>query len=93
MSTPTFIDLPADTWTKIATDISVGQVHLVDTAANVIRSTYVQPSGGTAPADDQALGVPAFQNRTTERMASNSGSTMDVYLRPEGAAGRVRVDV
>jgi len=93
MATPTFIDLPADTWTKIATDIAVGQVHLVDTAANLIRSTYVQPSGGSAPADDQALGVPAFQDGTTERMASNSGSTMDVYLRPESVASRVRVDI
>ena len=93
MPTPTFIDLPADTWTKIATDISVGQVHLVDTTAYVIRSTYVQPSGGTAPANDQALGVPAFQDGTTERMASNSGSSMDVYLRPEGVDSQVRVDI
>lgn len=93
MATPTFKDLPADTWTKIATDISVGQVHLVGTAPNVIRSTYVQPSGGAAPADDPALGVPVFQDGTTESMASNSGTGMDVYLRPEGEASRVRVDI
>ena len=93
MATPTFKDLPADEWTKIATNISAGQVHLVDTTANVIRSTYVQPSGGAAPADVQALGVPAFQNGTTERMSAGSGSGMDVYLRPEGVASRVRVDI
>lgn len=93
MGTPTFIDLPADTWTLIATNISVGQVHLIDTAANVIRSTYVQPTGGAAPADDQTLGVPAFQAGTTESMEANSGTGMDVYLRPEGVASRVRVDI
>ena len=92
MATPTFVDLPADTWTKIATNISVGQVHLVNNSANVIRSTYVQPSGGAAPTT-VAEGVPAFQEGTTEQMASNSGTGMDVYLRPESVASRVRVDI
>ena len=93
MGTPVFINLPADTWTKIASDVSVGQVHLVDTAANLIRSTYVQPTGTAAPADNAELGVPAFQDGTVEKMASGSGSSMDVYLRPKGVASRVRVDI
>ena len=91
MATPTFIALPADTWTKIATNITTGQVHLVDNGPNVIRSTYIQPTGAAAPANDPALGVPAFEGVTTESMQFSAGA--DVYLRPEGEASRVRVDV
>jgi len=91
MATPTFKDLPADTWTKIATDVVVGQVHLVDNGPNTIRSTYIQPTGAAAPADNAALGVPVFEGVTTEIMSFNAGT--DVYLRPEGEASKVRVDV
>ena len=34
MATPVFVDLPADTWTKIATNVLQGQVHLVGTGDN-----------------------------------------------------------
>ena len=91
MSTPVFVDLPADTWTKVATGITGGQVHLVDNGPNVIRSTYIQPTTDPAPADNPALGVPVFENVTTEIMSFDSAA--DVYLRPEGEASRVRVDV
>ena len=91
MSTPVFVALPADTWTKIATGIIHGLVHLVDSGPNVIRSTYIQPTGDPAPADDAALGVPAFEGTSVEQI--NFDSAADVYLRPEGEASRVRVDV
>jgi hypothetical protein len=91
MATPTFVDLPADTWTKIATNVTTGQVHLVDTSPNVIRSTYIQPTGGAEPADNPALGVPVFEDGNTEPISFSSGA--DVYLRPEGEASRVRVDI
>jgi len=91
MATPTFVDLPADTWTKIATNVLQGQVHLVDNGPNVIRSTYIQPTGAAAPADNAALGVPVFEGTTSENIHFKTGA--DVYLRPEGEASRVRVDV
>lgn len=91
MATPTFKDLPKDTWTKIATNVTQGQVHLVGTKPNVIRETYIQPTGGAAPANNAALGVPVFEESTTEAMNFTAGA--DVYLRPEGEASRVRVDV
>jgi len=91
MSTPTFKDLPADTWTKIATDVVQGQVHLVDNGPNVIRSTYIQPTGDPAPADLATLGVPVFEGVSAENIHFKAGA--DVYLRPEGEASRVRVDV
>lgn len=90
MATPTFVDLPADTWTKIATNVTSGQVHLVNNSPNVIRSAYVQPSGGAAPTT-VAEGVPVFQDGTSESIQFSVGA--DVYLRPEGVASRVRVDV
>ena len=91
MATPTFVDLPKDTWTKIATDINQGQMHLVSTDANVMRYTYIQPTGAAAPADNDALGTPVFENRTTESLSFSTGA--DVYLRPQGEASRVRVDL
>ncbi len=91
MATPVFVDLPSNTWTKIATDIVVGQVHQVDSGPNVTRSTYIQPTGAAAPANNAALGVPIFEGVTTEIMSFDAGA--DVYLRPEGEASRVRVDV
>ena len=91
MATPVFVALPADTWTKIATNVVQGQVHLVDSGPNIIRSTYIQPTGDPAPADNAALGVPAFVGVTTEEI--NFTAAADVYLRPEGGASRVRVDV
>ena len=91
MSTPAFTALPADTWTKIATNINQGQMHLTDNSPNVVRYTYIQPTGAAAPADDAALGIPVFEQGTTESLSFSTGA--DVYLRPEGVASRVRVDV
>ena len=91
MATPVFIALPKDIWTKIATNINQGQVHLVDTGPNVIRSTYIQPTGDPAPADIAALGVPVFEHGTTAILSFSTGA--DVYLRPEGGTSRVRVDL
>lgn len=91
MSTPTFVDLPKDTWTRVALNVLQGQVHLVGTKPNVIRSTYIQPTGAAAPADNQALGVPVFEGSTSAALHFKTGA--DVYLRPQGEASRVRVDV
>ena len=91
MATPVFVDLPANTWTKIATNVTVGQVHLVKNSPNTIRSTYIQPTGAAAPADNAALGVPVFETGHTEIISFNAAA--DVYLRPEGEVSRVRVDI
>ena len=91
MSTPTFVDLPKDIWTRIALNVLQGQVHLVGTKPNVIRSTYIQPTGAAAPANNAALGVPVFEGSTSAALHFKTGA--DVYLRPQGEASRVRVDV
>ncbi len=91
MATPVFVDLPSNIWTKIATNILRGQMHLVSTAANVMRYTYIQPTGAAAPANNAALGTPVFEGATTESLSFATGA--DVYLRPQGAVSRVRVDL
>ena len=91
MPTPVFINLPADTWTVIATNVTVGQVHLINHSPNVVRSAYIQPTGAAAPADDPALGVPVFMKSDSEDISFDIPA--DVYLRPEGKASRVRVDI
>ena len=91
MATPVFVTLPKNVFTKIATGITQGQVHLVDNSPNNIVSTYIQPTGAAAPANDVALGVPVFDTGTTETM--NFDAAADVYLMPVGEVSRVRVDV
>ena len=91
MAIPVFVDLPKDTWTKIATNINQGQMHLVDTSPNVMRYTYIQPTGAAAPADNDALGIPVFEGITTQSLSFSVGA--DVYLRPYGEVSRVRVDL
>lgn len=91
MATPVFISLPKDVFTKIATGITQGQVHLVDNSPNSIVSTYIQPTGAAAPANTAALGVPAFDGVISEDM--NFTAAADVYLMPVGEASRVRVDL
>lgn len=91
MATPVFIDLTKDVWKKIATNINQGQMHLIDNGPNVIRYTYIQPTGAAAPANNPALGVPVFEKDTIESLSFSVGA--DVYLRPEGKSSRVRVDL
>ena len=91
MATPVFVDLPKDTWTRIALNINQGQMHLVSTKPNVMRYTYIQPTGNPAPADNQALGTPVFEGVTTESLSFTTPA--DVYLRPQGEASRVRIDL
>ena len=91
MATPTFKNLPKDEWTKVATNVTAGMLHKVKTGPNVYRQTYIQPTGAAAPANDASLGVPIFDEGNSEPIKSGTG--VDVYIRPKGVAGRIRVDV
>lgn len=91
MSTPIFMDLTADTWVKVATAVTTGQVHRVKTGPSKYLSTYIQPTGDPAPADDPLLGVSMFVDTESEQISFSASA--DVYVRSVGADGRVRVDV
>ncbi len=51
MSDPIFVDCPEGEWTKVATDVTSGQVHKVSKTPNVYSQTY-RDTGGAAPTLD-----------------------------------------
>lgn len=94
MADPAFIDLPSDEWTKIATNVTTGQVHLVNTDPNIIKHTYRDNGSADDPlvTDPNGLtGTPVFVGTIIEQIQSSVG--IDVYLFPVKKASRVRVDL
>lgn len=89
MSNPVFFDLPADTWTKVATSVVIGQIRRKD-----LRATYLQTYRGTGEAAPtlKADGVLAFDEYPNREPIEDT-NLIDVYLYPVDIAGRVRVDL
>jgi hypothetical protein len=89
MANPVFINLPANTWTIVATNVVTGVIRRADPSPKYLH-TY-RDTGGTAPTD-RAEGLPVFiENPDFETI--NSNTAIDVYLYPVSKAGRVRVDL
>lgn len=86
---PTFVDLPADTWTKVASGVVAGVLHRVSTRPNVYLQT-TRDAGGVAPTL-RTEGVKVFVGEDAAEISA--GSQKDIYLYPVGVAGRVRVDL
>ena len=89
MTTPVFEDCPADEWTKVAENATVGQIHMITLTPGVYQQTY-RDTGGAAPTLESD-GVPAFPD--SEPLSISSDAPIDVYIWPKGADGRVRVDL
>jgi len=87
MANPTVIDCPADTWTKVATAITIGGVWIIDTGPSVYRHTY-RMTGDPAPTDNED--AKDFGGR--EYLPIEDDDPIDVYISPSRKAGRVRVD-
>lgn len=89
MADPVFVDLPADTWVKVATSVISGQIRRKD-----LRPTYLQTYRDTGEAAPtlKSEGVRAF-DEFPNREPIESINLIDVYLYSEGIAGRVRVDL
>lgn len=85
MADPVIVACAAGAWTKIATAVTIGQVHVKDTDAAYLH-TY-RMTGQPAPVA-QSEGV-AF----TGSVPIESVDDIDVYVWAAGAAGSVRVDL
>ena len=86
MPNPDIISCPVDVWTKIATGITSGIVHVIDTSPNVYLHTYrLTTQDPPVNNDDAAPFELALQ-------IANSAA-IDVYIQPKGKAGSVRVDL
>lgn len=89
MADPVLIDCPADIWTKVATNVTIGQIHRKSTKPNGYLQTY-RLTGGTAPTDVEE-GVPVFGGGSQAEISA--AAAIDVYIQPMGSAGKVRTDL
>ena len=88
MSNPVIVSCPADIWTKVATNVTSGNLHKVYKTSRYLQTYRV--TGGTAPTDETE-GVPCFAESDSEVIQSSGG--IDVYVLSLKYDGKVRVDV
>lgn len=86
MANPLLVACPAGQWTKVATDVTRGQLHTMITTPMYLH-TY-RTTGLAAPTL-QTEGVPI----TTISADISFSAGVDVYIWCIGAAGSVRVDL
>lgn len=90
MADPVLIDIPADTWTLVATGVTSGMVH----KKGAMQSTYLQTYRSTGSPAPTLIseGVEMFlYNEISEEI--DASVLIDVYIFVVGSAGRVRVDI
>jgi hypothetical protein len=88
MSASAEIPCPADTWTKVATNVTSATIHKLSNAPNVYKQTYVD-NGAAAPANDDNA-VLAFGD--CDSFIFSEATLSDVYIKAVRVAGSVRTD-
>ena len=86
MADPAVIPCPADAWTKVATNVQTGVVHIRGNGPGLYLQTY-RETGVAAPAD-KTDAVPF-----TTPLIISASTGIDVYVQPAGKDGSVRVDL
>ena len=86
---PVIVALPADTWTKVATDKTVGTIYKRSLSPHLYKQT-IRKTGDPAPTDDSDAAL-IFGTCLESIISSDAG--IDVYIKPVGHAGEVRVDL
>ena len=86
MADPVIVACPAEVWTKVATNVTAGLIHIKDNFGQW-QQTYVD-TGNPAP-----TGLTKGVKFTNPTMEISSSVGIDVYVMPQGSAGSVRVDL
>jgi len=86
MSNPLLVDCPSNTWTKVATNVTVGSIKIMSDTPNVYFHTY-RETGDAAPTNVN-IGK-AFEDSAD--ISHSQG--IDVYIMAQNKDGRVRVDL
>ena len=86
---PVFVDCPAGVWTKVATNVTAGNIGLTSGRSTMCNSTF-KMTGGAAPTSG-ADGVPVFE--LVSKIAISASAGIDVYIWCVSRAGRVSVDL
>ena len=90
MANPVLVACAKNVWTKVATNVTTGQVHIKNNKPEKYLSTY-RSNGELSPddLDDLEEGIPLIYPSTP--IEATAG--IDVYIMPRGEDGSVRVDV
>lgn len=86
MADPLIVACPLGAWTKVATNVTTGVIHILNDEPSKYLQTY-RATGGGAPSN---LGD-AVPFDTPLQISAAAG--IDVYIQPLGEAGSVRVDL
>ena len=82
------ITCTANTWVKVATNVTSAIIHKLSVAPNLYKQTYVN-TGAAVPANENnailAFGV-------SDEFSFSDATASDVYIKAVGAAGLVRTD-
>jgi len=85
MADPVIEDVPEDTWTKVATNVTTGIIHALLSEARY-EHTY-RDTGGAAPSTFEE-GAPFVK-----RLVISATAGIDVYINCQDKDGKVRVDL
>jgi hypothetical protein len=89
MANPAVVSCPADIWTRVAQAVVAGAIYNMTPQVQFLQ-TY-RMTGQSAPSGNTDA-VPAFFYKY-EPLSISAAEAIDVYLKPVGAAGSVRVDI
>lgn len=90
MADPVIVACPQNVWTKVATNVTSGLVHIKNNNPGVYLQTY-RVTAGAAPDDVTDLDEGVAIIGPSIPIEATAG--IDVYIMPRGAAGSVRVDI
>lgn len=88
-SNPVVTDLTANTWVKVATNVTSGAIKKLSNKPAKYLETY-RTTGGTTPSGIEE-GAELFFNTVSESILSDTA--IDVYVMAVGDSGKVRVDL
>ena len=91
MANPVFVDCAKNEWTKVATNITTGQIHKMEETPFSYLHTY-RISGDPPPSGGFEEGVKIFINNGFSEPISFSFG-IDLYIFCVKDDGRVRVDL
>lgn len=89
MANPVLIDITQDEWNLVASAVTTGQISIISNTAAQILTTY-RAAGDPAPITQGPVEGVAMSRKSIKIMSSNP---IDVYLYPQEANGKVRVDL
>jgi hypothetical protein len=95
MADPIIISIPADVWTKVATNVKTGIIQKCDSPASFNPSNYLQTyrmTGEAAPSSSSIEGVLMFHEHD-EIEEISSTDFIDVYVKARGTNGELRVSL